>query len=118
MGCAPRHESIDQALRSAERTLLVLSPAFLQANFTQAQWTAAFSQDLSDPLPRLLPVRVQDGPTPGLLGALLPINLVGLDEEQARTCLLAGIRPGRARPTHAAFPGIPSKQMPFPGPTP
>src|ERR1700757_926290 len=36
---------MDKAIRQAERTLLVLSPAYLHSAFAFSEWAAAFAQD-------------------------------------------------------------------------
>src|SRR5215469_950488 len=50
---------MDRAARCADRTLLVLSPAYLQSNYALAEWAAAFRRDPSGEGRRVLPVRVQ-----------------------------------------------------------
>jgi hypothetical protein len=108
---------MDTAAWSAERTLLVVSPVYLQASFAQAQWATAFHSNPTGEHRTLLPVRVEPCEIMGLLGPVVFINLVGLDEKQARSGLLSGVRTGRAKPPTAAFPGLstPSASKPFPG---
>jgi hypothetical protein len=97
---------MDRAVADSDRTLLVLSAAFLDAVYTQPEWTAAFRRDPLGAHGVLVPVRVRDVEPPvGLLGALTWIDLVGLDDAAARQALLAGLDLDRAKPSHEpAFP--------------
>lgn len=94
----------DNTIRTSNRTLLVLTPAYLQAALTQAHWSTVFLSDPTGAQKHLLPVRVEPCDIVGLLGSIIPIDLIGLDEAQAQARLLAGIQPGRARPATAAYP--------------
>jgi energy-coupling factor transporter ATP-binding protein EcfA2 len=80
------------------RTLAVLSPSYFESGFTKAEWFAAFAQDPTGEKGLLLPVRVEDCDIEGLLGQVVYVNLVGLDETAARGRLLAGIAQTRAKP--------------------
>ena len=92
-------ENMDTALKASGRTLLVLTPAALDARYVREEWTAALKQD------SLVPVRVQDCDPEGLLGVRAYIDLVGLEENAARTHLLALLEEGRAKPeTKPGFP--------------
>lgn len=97
-----------RAASEAERTLAVLSPSFLSGSFTGAEWAAAFVDDPSGQKRKLIPVRVEPCELPGLLRAIVYIDLVGKDEEEARQALLAGLRDS----------GRPQQQPRFPGPGP
>jgi len=116
------HE-MHQAAMSATRTLAVVSPAYLTSAFSEAQWRAAWMSDPSGRERRLLPVRVEDCPLPGLLGQLISIDLFGLGHEAAREQLLDGVVGERAKPGHPpAFPGRWAggdgrQAARFPGPT-
>src|SRR5215475_4960153 len=101
--------AMQHAVVESERTIAVLSPAYLQAGFTAAEWAAAFARDPTGTQGRLLPVRIHDCEPQGLLPQIVYIDLVGLDAEAARETLLAGVRRQRAKPTRE--PG-------FPGPSP
>jgi hypothetical protein len=114
---------MDNAAKSTERTLLVLSPAYLLSDYAFAEWAAAFRHDPKGTHRRLLPVRIQLCEVDGLLGPVVYIDLVSLDEAEARERLLAGVEPGRAKPATAAFPGqhIPRESpasVAFPGSLP
>ncbi|HLM55911.1 MAG TPA: FxSxx-COOH system tetratricopeptide repeat protein [Pyrinomonadaceae bacterium] len=86
------------AAARAERTVAVLSPDFLASEFTAPEWAAAFSQDPTGEKGTLLPVRVRECDPQGLLGQIVYVDLVGLNEAAARSALLAGVRRGRAKP--------------------
>ncbi len=107
---------MQEAAVQANRTLMVLSPNYLAAQFTQPEWAAAFVQDPTGAKGTLLPVRVAECELQGLLPTIVYIDLVGLEEADARKALLAGIPWGRAKPpTSPPFPsgqGQPGRQPP------
>jgi GTPase SAR1 family protein len=102
-------QAMQHAAAESDRTIAVLSPAYLQSGFTAAEWAAAFARDPTGMQGLLLPVRIHDCEPQGLLPQIVYIDLVGLDAEAARETLLAGVRRQRAKPTRE--PG-------FPGPSP
>ena len=96
---------MDTATRTAKRTIAVLSPDYFKSNFTRSEWTAAFRLDPKSEQRLLVPVRVRPCDVDGLLGQVVYIDLVGYDEQEARTRLLEGVRQARAKPaTPPAFP--------------
>lgn len=125
---------MDNATRKAERTLIVLSPNYLYSSFGKAEWATAFARDPTGEKGVLLPVRVREMDVEGLLGQVVYIDLVGLDEGAARERLQAGLARGRAKPLkppvfpgnpHPQFPGeltsppaLPEDEIPEPGPLP
>jgi hypothetical protein len=109
---------MDQAAQWTERTLLVLSAAFLKSAYTFVEWAAAYRRDPKGTQRRLLPVRIEPCEVEGLLGSVVYIDLVSLDETQARERLLTGVQQGRMKPTTVAFPGQstpPHTSPTFPG---
>lgn len=99
---------MQKATAQSGRTLAVLSPNYLAANFTQPEWAAAFIQDPTGEKGILLPVRVAECNLQGLLPTIIYIDLVDLEEAAAKERLLAGIRQGRAKPS--VPPGFPIGQ--------
>ena len=115
--------AMQQAASEAERTIAVLSPDYLGAQFTQPEWAAAFAQDPTGEKGTLLPVRVRQCDLKGLLPQIIYIELVGLGEAAATEALLTGVQRGRAKPATApSFPGAAPRSMPqrprFPGTLP
>ena len=112
---------MQQASTDAERTIAVLSPRYFQSRFTEAEWTAAFYRDASGEEGRLLPIRIENSPLPGMFGPRNCLELFDLDADVACQRLLDWIgRIGkeRGKPEHAPiFPGSPKTQKPasFPG---
>lgn len=82
---------MDNATRQATHTLLVLSPDYLKALYVQPEWAAAFGKDPSGKKRALIPVRVRSCEPTGLLGQIVYIDLVALEEEEAHKALLAGV---------------------------
>jgi hypothetical protein len=105
---------MQQAAEQADRTLMVLSPNYLAAVYTQPEWAAAFVQDPTGTT--LLPVRVAECELQGLLPAIVYIDLVDLEETEAKKKLLAGIPRGRAKPS--VSPPFPLGQVQAGRPTP
>jgi hypothetical protein len=110
---------MDRATKRAKRTIAILSPDYLSASFPQPEWGAAFARDPEGLRRKLVPLRVRECDVRGLLGQIVYIDLVGLDEGEARARLLAGVR-DRLKPLEApSFPGgVPhsqSKPPSFPG---
>ena len=81
-----------------ERTLAVLSPDYFTGKFSEMEWTSALHSE------KLLPVRVVDFEVPGLFRPIGYIELVGLEEEEARRTLLANVKKGRVKPEKVSFP--------------
>ena len=103
---------MNRATKEAERTIAVLSPDFLAAEFAQPEWAAAFRKDPEGEKGLLLPVRVRECDIEGLLGQIVYIDLVKLDESAAERALLDGVKRGRAKPKEEpSFPGSPSRTI-------
>ena len=97
---------MQSAASEATRTIAVLSPDYLAAEFTQPEWAAAFAQDPTGEKGTLLPVRVRECEIKGLLAPIIYIDLFGQNQIAARERLLAGAKRGRAKPDHEPeFPG-------------
>jgi hypothetical protein len=97
---------MNQATQEAERTIAVLSPEYISAVYTQSEWGAAFSQDPTGEKGLLLPILVRRSDLKGLLNQVIYIDLVGLNEEDARNVLIPGVQRGRAKPSvEPSFPG-------------
>ncbi|MEU4389884.1 FxSxx-COOH system tetratricopeptide repeat protein [Kribbella sp. NPDC023855] len=109
----------------SERTLAVLSEAYLGSKFGQAEWLAAWGQDEDGTDRKLLPVRVTDCDRPGFLSGVVGIDLFGVDEAKAKARLLAavdGAVSGRVKPVaQPGFPGqsrVRGRRTPFPNALP
>jgi len=97
---------MDRAAGQASRTIAVLSPDYLKSQFAAPEWTAAFVKDPEGFGRLLVPVRVYECRIDGLLESVVYIDIVGVDELEARRRLLNGLRGKRAKPTEKpAFPG-------------
>jgi len=97
---------MDEASKLAERTIVILTPNFLKSGFTAAEWTTAFAQDPTGEKRLVVPVLVEKTDVSGLLGQIIYIDLTNKTGDDALTALLAGIQPGRSKPTDAPdFPG-------------
>jgi hypothetical protein len=101
--------ALDDAIRFSTRTIVVLTPAYLESPKVRAAWGAAWNSDPNGTRRRVIPVRIKNCEPDGLLGSIKYIDLVGLPEHQAREHLHEQIRrsvKGFYRPdTPPAFPG-------------
>jgi TIR domain len=80
------------AARSARKTIMVLSNAYLEAQYTQPEWAARFASDPTGMQRNLIPVRVGHCEPTGLLKGLVYVDLVGIESElEAVIKLLAGV---------------------------
>ena len=97
---------MQKATVKCERTIAVFSPNYFLSEFAEAEWAAAFRLDPTGKNEKLVPVRIEPCQPPGLLGSIIYIDLVKLDEATARERLLAGVPKGRRKPsTGPQFPG-------------
>jgi hypothetical protein len=97
---------MDDAVATCARTIAILSPAYQSATFTKPEWRAAFAEDPDGASRKLVPIRVTDCKPDGLLKTRVWIDLVGVDEAEARRRVLEGVREGRAKPeVPPNFPG-------------
>lgn len=91
---------------AATRTIAVLSPTYADRPYPLSEWAAAYVRDPIGVRRTLIPVRVKECSPPGLLAAIVYIDLVGADRDEAKRRLLKGI--DLERPKVLAEP-------PFPG---
>jgi hypothetical protein len=106
------------ATQVTERTIAVLSRAYLESAFSEQEWQAAWAEDPSGVERKLLVFRIEDCPRPGLLGRVVSEDLFGVGKEMARTRLLAAVQEGRRKPPiPPEFPGeeLPATEPEFPG---
>jgi len=118
---------MQRALENSRRAIAVLSSRYLQSAYCQAEWAAAFTEDPTGEKGILIPVRVEQCELKGLHKAIVFIDLVQKDKEEARRHLLAKIEhvvtKKRQKPENEPnFPGgletTPSAETPqprFPG---
>jgi hypothetical protein len=118
-------QGMQNGLIRAERTVAVLSDAYLSSVFGGLEWQAAVAADPSGAERKLLTVRVQDCARPGMLGQIVGIDLFDVSEAKAKARLrqmVARAAAGRAKPDQAPpFPPA-GRAMPqqarFPGALP
>ncbi|WP_116439451.1 toll/interleukin-1 receptor domain-containing protein, partial [Pseudofrankia sp. EUN1h] len=118
---------MDEGVQHSERTIAILSAAYLNSVYGRQEWQAVQAADPNGFARKLLPIRVEDCRRPGLLGAVVSIDLFDRSADDARGYLLDQIRgtiAGRVKPAAApAFP-VPARDAPpidepaFPPPTP
>jgi tetratricopeptide (TPR) repeat protein len=105
-------EQMHQVVEEAQRTIAVLSPAYLTSAFGGAEWRAVFAKDPTGERGLLLPVRVEEVQPPGLLTTRIYVDLVGKNTADARAALLAAARDARGKPAEEPqFPGVPRQSI-------
>src|SRR5262249_53688607 len=71
--------AMDRMVRRADRTVAVLSEAYVSSSqFGAVEWLAAFRRDPLGVDRRLIPVRVEDFQVDGLLAGVVRVDLFGL----------------------------------------
>jgi hypothetical protein len=101
-------QEMNEATREAKRTMVVLSPDYLKSFEHHPEWAVAFNLDPTSKQRRVLPVYVRkvNPQLMGLLGPIVPIDLVGRDKSEARELLIKGVNfKPRERMRPPAFPG-------------
>ena len=97
---------MQKAAAETDKTIAVLSDNYLNAEFTQPEWAAAFARDAKSQERKLIPIRVQDCQLEGLLESIVYVDLIGLDVKAARKAILDAL-PERLKPkSEPAFPNI------------
>jgi tetratricopeptide (TPR) repeat protein len=98
-----------RAARRARRTLGVLSPKALEAPYVWQEWAQRLAGDPIGEQRALVLVRVAPCEPEGLLGPVVYVDFVGLDEGAARARLreelAAAVRGRRPLPADPQFPG-------------
>lgn len=98
-------EDIQYAVQNAERTIIILSPNYLELQTIQLKWTAVFSRDPLGTQGFTIPVRVQKCELIEELSDLVYVDLVGLSTEAAQERLLTHFEQKSAEPLNElSFP--------------
>lgn len=99
-----------------DRTVAVLSNAYLQSVYAESEWNAAFADDPTGTKRKLIPVRIEDCQLVGLDKPIVYVNLIALSEDDAKASLLQGLGQTRAKPEkRPPFPPHEIERQPFPG---
>ena len=97
-----------EGVQRAERTVAVLSPAYMSSVYGTAEWQAAWRGDPLGERRGLLVVRIADCIRPGLLASVVGVDVFGVSEAAARQVLRTAVQQavrGRAKPEgEPAFP--------------
>ncbi|KAA6466187.1 MULTISPECIES: toll/interleukin-1 receptor domain-containing protein [Bacillus cereus group] len=102
---------MENGAKNSKHTLALLSNNYLQSIYTQPEWAAAFVQDPTGQIQKLIPVRIEDIKLTGLLQPIVYIDLVEKEEDEVRKLILEGVQTGRRKPkTPPVFPGIISRK--------
>ncbi|MEM9093025.1 MAG: TIR domain-containing protein, partial [Cyanobacteria bacterium P01_F01_bin.53] len=95
---------MQRAAAETDKTLVVLSEDYLNADFTQPEWAAAFAGDPTSLQRKIIPIKVRECQPSGLLRSIVYVDLVALEVDDARQAILNAL-PERLKPeTEPAFP--------------
>jgi len=103
-----------KAASEAASTIAVLSETYLNSEFTQLEWAAAFAQAPTGNKRKMIPVRVKECQFAGLLASITYIDLVGVPEREARRRLLEALKgqvPEQQILGQVPFPGMAEPSM-------
>ncbi len=106
---------INEAVQRAERTIAILSGAYLESIYGQEEWQAALLADPGGFRRKLLPIRIENCPRPGMLGQVVSIDLFDRSESEARRYLVDQVRgtiTGRIKPAAAPDFPVPPRSAP------
>jgi hypothetical protein len=99
---------MERGVQNCERTIALLSPAYLSSAYGSQERQAAQRQDPAGLGRKLVPIRIAPCDQPGLLGAVVSFDLFDLSPDRAREVLLekiAALLTGRSKPhLPPAFP--------------
>ena len=100
---------MQRGIDGSDRTIALLSPAYLRSVYGQREWQAAQAADPYGFTRKLIPVRVADCDRPGPLASIVSFDLFDLDADAAGRYLIDQVRSllaGRAKPVRSPdFPG-------------
>jgi hypothetical protein len=117
-------QSMQEGAARADRTIAVLSPAYLDSDYAAAEWQVAWGQDPVARQRELLVVRVAECDRPGLLSGVVSIDVFAMAEAKAKArlrAMVAAAVSGRAKPAEPPrYPGDRAvrREPQFPGALP
>jgi hypothetical protein len=79
---------MQQAAAATNKTIAVLTQNYLEAEYTQPEWAAAFVRDPQGKERSLIPIRVEKCQPEGLLTSIIYVDIVDCSEEEARGAIL------------------------------
>ena len=89
---------MQRAASQADRTIAVLSEHYLNSQFTQPEWAAAFAQDPTGEKRLLIPMRVGECALTGMWATIVYVDVVGVEEATAQALVLQAVQAGRTKP--------------------
>ena len=97
---------MNRAMAETERTIAVLSPNYVGAQYTQTEWAEAFRRDPTGEKDLLIPIRVAPVELAGIFAQIVYVDFIDTDEATAAELLLKRVRHERGKPSERpAYPG-------------
>jgi len=106
---------MQQGVVHARWMIALLSHDYLASQYGSQEWQAAVMADPTEFPRKLIPVRIEDCPRPGLLSTIVSFDLFDLPPDDAHRRLLKGVRAaiyGRAKPKEPPPFPVSSRQTP------
>ncbi|GEM_PF-1987925 len=109
---------MQRASAECEKTIAVLSANYLQSEYAQSEWSAAFAGDPLSLKRKLIPVRVGVCKPEGVLKTVVYVDLVGVTEPALAKQRVLDALKARAKPDQEpTFPGaVPTRERTEPEP--
>lgn len=82
---------MQEAISNTKKTIIILSSSYLNSEYCQAEWAAAYNYDPTGDKRILIPIRVEDIKPTGLLSDVIYIDLFQCEEKEATRKLLNGV---------------------------
>ncbi|MCF1450845.1 MULTISPECIES: toll/interleukin-1 receptor domain-containing protein [Rhizobium/Agrobacterium group] len=97
---------MQEAAKTTDKTIVVLSPDYLNSQFAASEWAAAFRTDPEGLKQKLLPIMVRQCEPQGLLSSIVYVDVCELGEGEAREAVRNALAGNRAKPSaNPVFPG-------------
>jgi|GEM_PF-1868072 len=106
---------MQQGIEHARWMIALLSHAYLKSQYASREWQAAAMADPVEFPRKLIPIRIEDCPRPGLLHTVVSLDLFDLPSDAAHRHLLNGVRAaidGRIKPKVPPLFPVPFRQAP------
>lgn len=94
-----------------KKTIAVLSQQYLEADYTNPEWAAAFAADPQGDDCKLIPVRIEEFDPKGFLQTIVYVDFVGIDETKAQERLINALKPRGKPEIRPRFPGSKAAEM-------
>lgn len=93
------------AIQKSDQIIIVLSRKYLDIEISNPEWTAIFTKDPKGKQRKVIPVRIEECEPTGFIGNIYYLDLVGLNESDAKKSILDGFLERSKPEFEPLFPG-------------